>query len=464
MLPLDTVSMNNQLNRPKALNASLLALKSAGVEGIMMDIWWGIVEKDAPGLYNWSAYKELILMAKKYGLKVQAVMSFHQCGGNVGDSCCIPLPQWVVEEVNKNPDLVYTDKAGRRNYEYLSLGCDSLPVLHGRTPVQAYADFMRNFRNNFKELLGEVVVEVQVGMGPAGEMRYPGYPERDGIWRFPGIGEFQCYDKYMLANLKAFAESAGKPEWGQGGPHNAGSYNQWPDDTRFFHREGSWSSQYGQFFLEWYSSQLINHGERILSAAAGIFKGTGAHLSGKVAGIHWHYGTRSHAAELTAGYYNTRYRDGYLPIAHMFGRHGVTFNFTCFEMRDCEQPEHARCSPENLLKQVVLASKKAGVSLAGENALPRFDDPAFEQIVTKSRLQVTKEDHSQGSSEPMCTFTYLRMSQSLFHPDNWRKFVPFVRRMAEGRKSQLSDDDKRAMESCFHAIRPLIQEALAASV
>jgi beta-amylase len=25
-------------------------------------------------------------MARKTGLKVQAVMSFHQCGGNVGDS------------------------------------------------------------------------------------------------------------------------------------------------------------------------------------------------------------------------------------------------------------------------------------------------------------------------------------------------------------------------------------------
>ena len=32
-------------------------------------------------------------------------------------------------------------------------------------------------------------------MGPSGELRYPSYPESSGTWTFPGIGEFQCYDK-----------------------------------------------------------------------------------------------------------------------------------------------------------------------------------------------------------------------------------------------------------------------------
>lgn len=36
-------------------------------------------------------------------------------------------------------------------------------------------------------------------MGPAGELRYPSYPESNGTWRFPGIGEFQCYDRVCLA-------------------------------------------------------------------------------------------------------------------------------------------------------------------------------------------------------------------------------------------------------------------------
>lgn len=37
-----------------------------------------------------------------------------------------------------------------------------------------------------------------MGMGPAGELRYPSYPEGNNLWRFPGIGEFQCYDKVSL--------------------------------------------------------------------------------------------------------------------------------------------------------------------------------------------------------------------------------------------------------------------------
>jgi beta-amylase len=64
----------------------------------------------------------------------------------------------VLEEISRNPDLVYTDKSGRRNPEYISLGCDSLAVLRGRTPVQVYTDYMRSFRERFKDYLGEVIV------------------------------------------------------------------------------------------------------------------------------------------------------------------------------------------------------------------------------------------------------------------------------------------------------------------
>ena len=43
----------------------------------------------------------------------------------------------------------------------------------------------------------------------------------------------------------------------------------------------------------------------------------------KVAGIHWWYKSRSHAAEMTAGYYNYLGRDGYLPIAKMLRKRGA---------------------------------------------------------------------------------------------------------------------------------------------
>jgi len=87
MLPLDTVGPGGQLSRQRAVAASLMALRGAGVEGVMVDVWWGVVEREGPGRYDWEAYAELVRMVERAGLRLQAVMSFHQCGGNVGDTC-----------------------------------------------------------------------------------------------------------------------------------------------------------------------------------------------------------------------------------------------------------------------------------------------------------------------------------------------------------------------------------------
>ncbi|KAL5231165.1 hypothetical protein ABZP36_029941 [Zizania latifolia] len=429
MLPLDTVGPGGQLSRARTLAASLMALRSAGVDGVMVDVWWGVVEREGPGRYDWEAYAELVRMVERAGLRLQMVMSFHQCGGNVGDSCNIPLPGWVLEEVSSNPDMVYTDRSGRRNPEYISLGGDALPVLKGRTPIQVYSDYMRSFRDRFRDYLGNVIMEIQVGLGPCGELRYPSYPEAKGTWRFPGIGEFQCYDKYMRASLQAAAQAAGHEEWGRSGPHNTGEYRQFPEETGFFRRDGTWSTEYGHFFLEWYSGMLLEHGDRVLAAAEAVFRGTGATISAKVAGIHWHYRTRSHAAELTAGYYNTRHHDGYAPIALMLAKRGAVLNFTCMEMRDEQQPEHANCSPELLVQQVRAASRAARVELAGENALERYDESAFSQVV------------GTAGGAALSAFTYLRMNKKLFDADNWRQFVSFVKAMADGGK-------RAALPSC----------------
>ncbi|KAJ3681784.1 hypothetical protein LUZ60_014357 [Juncus effusus] len=427
MLPLDTILKGNDgksiVNRARALNASMMALRSAGVEGIMVDVWWGLVERDGPMRYDWEGYAELVRMAERNGLKMQMVMSFHQCGGNVGDSCSIPLPPWVLEEMSRDPDIVYTDRSGRRNPEYISLGCDEIPVLRGRTPIQVYSDYMRSFRDRFSDYLGNVIMEIQVGMGPCGELRYPSYPESNGTWRFPGIGEFQCNDKYMKASLQAAAIEAGHREWGNGGPHDAGHYNQFPEETGFFKREGTWNTEYGNFFLNWYSDKLLKHGDQILSSADSIFTDTGAKLSAKVAGIHWHYRSRSHAAELTAGYYNTRNRDGYIPIAKMLAKKGAVMNFTCMEMKDEQQPGHAGCAPELLVQQVKKAASSAGAELAGENALERYDEGAYGQV-----LATSQSENGVG----LCAFTYLRMNKKLLEEGNWRNFVSFVKAMSEG--------------------------------
>ena len=66
-----------------------------------------------------------------------------------------------------------------RNKECLSLGCDEVPLFWGRSPVDMYRDFMDAFANTFQHMFGSVISEITVGLGPAGELRYPSYPEGD---------------------------------------------------------------------------------------------------------------------------------------------------------------------------------------------------------------------------------------------------------------------------------------------
>eukprot|EP00798_Chlamydomonas_sp_ICE-L_P013265 gene13265-19105_t len=451
MLPLDTVWVvdrdgrkDSVLKKERSLEIALHTLKQAGVEGVMVDVWWGIAERAGPGSYDFSAYKRLFYKVAAAGLKVQAVMSFHAAGGNVGDTCKMPLPNWVLEVGEQNPEIFYTDKSGHRNKECLSLGCDQEALFSGRTPVQMYVDFVDAFADKFEHLFGTVLTEITVGLGPAGELRYPSYPEGDGRWRFPGVGEFQCYDKYMLADLKAKADAGGHPEWGLSGPHDAGNYNSSSWETGFFVSDGgSWNSPYGDFFLSWYSGLLREHAERVLTATSEVVSRRGrprmlkssseetdGHLvfefqpackmGMKLAGVHWWFKSRSHAAENTAGYYTTIDRDGYEPIMALLARLDAVLSFTCVEMRDCEHPPAGRCSPQALLQHIIDLAEAYGIPLAGENALQRYDDYAFKRIAESAFGRNARA----GRLEQV---TFLRMGDLMF--DNWDAFSCFLDRM-----------------------------------
>lgn len=118
------------------LESQLRVLHAAGVDGVMVDVWWGIVESKGPQQYDWSAYRTLFQMVQDCKLKLQAIMSFHHCGGNVGDSVAIQIPKWVLEVGESDPDIFYTNCKGVRSKECLSLSMDNLPLFHGRTAIQ----------------------------------------------------------------------------------------------------------------------------------------------------------------------------------------------------------------------------------------------------------------------------------------------------------------------------------------
>lgn len=423
MLPLALINMNCELVDPHNLMKQLKVLKSINVDGVMVDCWWGIVEAIAPQQYNWTGYRKLFQLVRDVGLKLQVVMSFHGCGGNVGDDVNIPLPHWITEIGQSNPDIYFTDREGKRNTECLSWGIDKERVLRGRTAAEVYFDYMRSFRVEFNEFFeGGTISEIEVGLGACGELRYPSYPANHG-WKYPGIGEFQCYDKYLMKSLQKAAEVRGHLSWARA-PDNAGSYNSWPDKTGFFRDGGDYDSYYGRFFLNWYSKVLIDHGDRVLALANLAFEGFS--IAAKLSGIHWWYKTASHAAELTAGFYNPCNRDGYAPIAEMLKKHEAALNFTCVELRTLNQHEEypeALADPEGLVWQVLNAAWDVCIPVASENALCCYDREGYNKILENAKPR------NDPDGKHLSAFTYLRLNPDLMEESNFMEFERFVKRM-----------------------------------
>ncbi|CAF1698910.1 inactive beta-amylase 4, chloroplastic-like isoform X1 [Brassica napus] len=433
MMPIDTFGIDSSgcpiIKRLKALTVSLKALKLAGVHGVAVEVWWGIVERFCPLEFKWSLYDELFRLISEAGLKLHVALCFHSNMHLFRGKGGVSLPLWIREIGDVNKDIYYRDKNGFSNNDYLTLGVDQLPLFGGRTAVQCYEDFMLSFSKNFEPYFGNLIEEISIGLGPSGELRYPAHPLGDGRWTFPGIGEFQCHDKYMMEDLMAVASQEGKPQWGSRDLPNAGCYNSFPSGVPFF-EEGhdSFLSDYGRFFLEWYSGKLICHADAILAKAADVLRRrqeeekSSVMLVAKIGGIYWWYKTSSHPAELTAGYYNTAFRDGYDPLASVLSRHGAALHIPCLDMADSETPEKYLCSPEGLLRQIHDVSKKRTIQVTGRNTSERYDVMGLRQI---------RENCMQPpNGETVRSFTFFRMNEKIFRVENWNNFVPFVRQMS----------------------------------
>ena len=79
-------------------------------------------------------------------------------------------------------------------------------------------------------------------------------------------------------------------------------------------------------------------------------------ISIQLSGIYWWYKTASHAAELTAGYYNPCNRDGYAAIMTMLKTIGVSLNIPCVDLHTFNQQHEGFpetfADPEGIVWQV----------------------------------------------------------------------------------------------------------------
>lgn len=152
-LPLDIVSHDcKSINHARAIAAGLKALKLLGVEGVELPVWWGIVEKDSMGEYDWSGYLAIAEMIQKVGLKLHVTLCFH---GSKKPN--ISLPNWVSQIGESQSGIFFTDRSGQQYKECLSLAVDNLPVLNGKTPVQVYQSFCESFKSSFSPFMSSTI-------------------------------------------------------------------------------------------------------------------------------------------------------------------------------------------------------------------------------------------------------------------------------------------------------------------
>jgi beta-amylase len=275
-----------------------------------------------------------------------------------------------------------------------------------------YRDYMAAFASATKAFLGSTIVEIQVGMGPCGELRYPSYMLSTG-WNYPGVGLICAHDKGMGMTVPK-----GEPKDQNGSPEDAQIFSKPSNDDKAFFKQ--------------YATQLRAHGKAILKEATAAFpEKANVAFSVKVSGIHWHTTHRSRAAEACAGYVPDQDGNGaYSRIAEMLAQvqqetgRPVFFNFTCLEMRNsyCDGSDGTSSAPEDLIAEVRRACIAYGVPLCGENAL-QFglpEDPgALEQIRKQARGWSTGFDK-------MHSITLLRLDDGFARPcslDTLREWI-----------------------------------------
>jgi hypothetical protein len=178
--------------------------------------------------------------------------------------------------------------------------------------MQAFADHYAPLAGNFGE--------INISLGPTGELRYPSYNKSDG-WNYPDRGNFQAssllaqqgFRDWALASfggLDGVAARWGIPLTNPDEIRVPGS--RLPDDSwrraqTFVDDNDHVDTQYGRDFVDWYNQSLVDHGRRLLLAADETLVGAmeGVPLGAKLPGIHWQMMPCSSCpriAEITAGY------------------------------------------------------------------------------------------------------------------------------------------------------------------
>lgn len=368
----------------------LATVEAYGVDAVTVDVWWGKVEAAGDNQFNWSYYDQIFQVITSRGLDIVPIFSFHQCGGNVGDTCNIPLPSWLWSKYQgATLNGVTLDINGLKHRS--EQGNFSSETVQGwATPLvqNEYQAFTQAFVARYGTTYATRMQEINVSLGPAGELRYPSYNSHDSGTGYPTRGALQAYSPLAIKSFQQWALAkygtlAGiNAAWGSS--VTAITQVQPPSNAGFFFSSGDYrNTQYGKDLIDWYNKSLVDHGERMLDTVLAALGSSfpGAEIGYKIPGVHWSMtGPTPRAAEVTAGLiqtsvdmYAVNTGRGYANIVGLANRvadsgRGVILHFTCLEFNDENfAPQYSQA--KTLVGWVGAEAGRQGVKIKGENAL-----------------------------------------------------------------------------------------------
>jgi hypothetical protein len=372
-------------------DTQLQQAKDYGIDAVSADVWWGDVEKTADNSFDWSYYDTLFSHIKAKGLKLVPIFSFHQCGGNVGDTYTSLLPSWLwTKYTGATLNGVTLDANGlKHKSEQGNYSAETVQGWADSLVLNEYSAFASAFASHFVGTYGSDVQEINVSLGPAGELRYPSYNSQDTGTGYPSRGALQMYSPLAVKDFQnkmiaKYTNLAGvNAAWGT--TLTAVTQIQPPSNPDSFFTSGDYKNiKYGKDLIDWYNQSLVDHGKRLVDAVAAALGSnfSSARLGYKVPGVHWAMTNPSYprAAEVAAGLVQTSVDltadatgHGYqniIGLAKTFstGGRSVVLHFTCLEMDDQNySPQYSQA--KTLVFWVAQNAAAQGVMIKGENAL-----------------------------------------------------------------------------------------------
>lgn len=369
--------------------------KKIGINAISIDVWWGIVERNADNQFDWNYYDKIISVIESAGLQWVPIMSFHRCGGYIGEACNALIPDWVWTNYQNNgvsrEDMLYRSENDDYNDEAVSLWQDALVI-------NQYIEFMNAFEDHYANNASNID-EINISMGPSGELRYPAYNPRDPRCDYPTRGCFQAYstaakkdfirfaqNKYLDIKTLNLAWNTNLSDFNEVSPPDDGT----PHDGRaseFVASNQYIELQYGRDFIDWYHQSLVDHGSRMIEAGLKAFNGAFSkiEIGLKIPGIHWQMSPNSphpritemavglipSSVDVTSRSSGYGYKDIMYMVASFQSKRSLALHFTNLEGddKDIIDEKKAYSQARTQVNYVATAALDAGIKLKGENAL-----------------------------------------------------------------------------------------------